>query len=53
MQEVNRLRRDKSEVDQYRMKLLKNGKDVLAYKMLKKMEYIEQHIQEMIDKKIA
>mgnify|MGYP007032664523 CR=1 FL=1 len=50
MQEINRLKRDKSEVEKYRMKLLKNGNEVLAYKMLQKMEYIEQCIQEMYDR---
>jgi len=53
MQEVNRLKRDKSEVEQYRMKLLKNGNQVLAYKMSKKIEYIEQCIQEMLDRQVA
>lgn len=50
MQEINRLKKDKSDVERYRMKLIKNGNEVLAYKMLKKMEYIEQCIQEINDR---
>ena len=53
MQEINRLKRDKAEIEKYRMKLLKNGNQLLAYKMQQKIEYIEECIQEMLEKQAA
>ena len=44
---VERLKKDKNETLHYRTKLLKQGKNTLAAKMLKKIYYIDQHLAEM------
>ena len=46
-QEIERLKRDRNETVNYRRKLLKKGKDVLAYKMQKKVDYITEAIKFM------
>jgi len=46
-QEIERLKRDRNETLNYRRKLLKKGKDVLAYKMQKKVDYITETIKYM------
>ncbi len=43
-QEIERLKRDRNETLNYRKKLLKKGKEVLAYKMQKKVDYINETI---------
>lgn len=46
-QSIERLKRDKKETLHYRKKLLKKGKTILAAKMLKKADYIDQHLTDM------
>jgi hypothetical protein len=46
-QEIERLKRDRNETVNYRRKLLKKGKEVLAYKMQKKVDYITETIKFM------
>ena len=45
--QVERLKKDEKEALYYQRKLIKKGKNVHAYKMQKKIEYIKQHIEEM------
>jgi hypothetical protein len=45
--QVERLKKDEKEALYYQRKLIKKGKNVLAYKMQKKIEDIKQHIEEM------
>ena len=45
--QVERLKKNEKEALYYQRKLIKKGKNVLAYKMQKKIEYIKQHIEEM------
>lgn len=45
--QIERLKRDKNEALHYCNKLLKTGNELLAYKIQKKADYIEQCIAEM------
>jgi len=45
--QIERLKRDKKEALYYRKRLIKRGKDTLAYKMQRKIEYLSKHIDQM------
>lgn len=45
--QVERLKKDQKEALYYQRRLVKQGKQVLAYKMQKKIEFIKQHIEDM------
>ena len=45
--QIERLKRDKKEALYYRKRLIKRGKDTLAYKMQVKIEYLTNHINQM------
>jgi len=45
--QIERLKKDKNEAIYYQRKLLKKGKDVLAYKMSKKIAYLDYHLNDM------
>jgi|TARA_B110000503_G_C6854659_1_gene292296 hypothetical protein len=45
--QIERLKKDKNEAMYYRKRLIKKGKDVLAYKMAKKIEHLDYHINQM------
>ena len=45
--QIERLKKDKNEAMYYRKRLIKKGKDVLAYKMSKKIEHLDYHINQM------
>lgn len=45
--QIERLKRDQKEALHYSNKLIKNGKNALAYKIQKKADYIAQCINEM------
>ena len=47
MHGIHRLRRDIIETRHYRMRLIKKGKEVLAYKMAKKVLYMEKNLQDL------
>lgn len=49
LQQLERLKKDKKEALYYQRSLIKKGKDVLAYKMQKKITHIDQHITEMLE----
>jgi hypothetical protein len=49
LHQLERLKKDKKEALYYQRNLIKKGKDVLAYKMEKKIAYIDQYINEMIE----
>jgi hypothetical protein len=46
--QIERLKKDEKEAIYYQKRLMKKGKKVLAYKMQKKIEFIKQHIEDMI-----
>ena len=45
--QIERLRKDYREAIYYQRKLKKKGKNTLAYKMGKKIEYLSQYIEQM------
>ncbi len=45
--QIERLKKDKNEAIYYQKKLKRKGKDVLAYKMQKKIEYLNKYIEDM------
>lgn len=45
--QIESLKKDKREAEFYQRKLKKRGKDVLAYKMQKKIESLNQHIRDI------
>tara|TARA_B100001057_G_scaffold105067_1_gene102537 strand:+ start:3234 stop:3398 length:165 start_codon:yes stop_codon:yes gene_type:complete len=49
LQKLERLKKDKKEAIYYRKRLMEKGKSVLAYKMEKKIAYMEQHINDMVE----
>jgi len=42
LQEIERLKKDRNETSHYREKLLKKGKSDKAFKMQKKIEYLDE-----------
>jgi hypothetical protein len=46
-QEIERLKRDRNATMNYRQRCLKKGKETLAYKMQKKVDYITETIYQM------
>ena len=45
--QIERLKKDQREALYYQRRLKKRGKDVLAYKMQKKIEYLNQQIKDI------
>jgi|TARA_B110000908_G_scaffold83746_1_gene100194 hypothetical protein len=45
--QIERLRKDQREAIYYQKKLKRKGKDTLAYKIGKKIEYMSQYIEQM------
>lgn len=45
--QIERLKKDQKEAIYYQKKLKRKGKDVLAYKMQKKIEYLNKYIEDM------
>ena len=45
--QIERLRRDQREAIYYQKKLKRKGKEILAYKIGKKIEYMSQFIEQM------
>jgi cell fate (sporulation/competence/biofilm development) regulator YmcA (YheA/YmcA/DUF963 family) len=45
--QIERLKKDQKEAVYYQKKLKRKGKDVLAYKMQKKIEFLNRHIEDM------
>lgn len=45
--QIERLKKDKKEALYYRKRLIKRGKDTLAYKMQRKIEYLSRYIDQM------
>ena len=45
--QIECLKKDKNEAIYYQRKLLKKGKDVLAYKMSKKIAYLDHYLNDM------
>tara|TARA_B110000977_G_C11030723_1_gene475134 strand:- start:1335 stop:1541 length:207 start_codon:yes stop_codon:yes gene_type:complete len=44
--QIERLKKDKREATHYQNRLLKKGKDVKAYKFQRKIDFINQHLEE-------
>jgi len=49
LQQLERLKKDKKEALYYQRKLMKKGKNVLAYKMEKKIAHIDRYINDMVE----
>lgn len=47
LQEIERLKKDRNETSHYREKLLKKGKSDKAFKMQKKIEYLDEYIENL------
>ena len=45
--QIERLKKDRNEALYYQRKLIKKGKDVLAYKMEKKIAHLNQYLNDM------
>jgi hypothetical protein len=45
--QIERLKKDQREALYYQRRLKKRGKDILAYKMQKKIEYLSQQIKDI------
>tara|TARA_B100000780_G_scaffold195638_1_gene138049 strand:+ start:5428 stop:5598 length:171 start_codon:yes stop_codon:yes gene_type:complete len=45
--QIERLKKDQKEAVYYQKKLKRKGKEVLAYKMQKKIEFLNRHIEDM------
>ncbi len=45
--QIERLKKDQREALYYQRRLKKRGKDILAYKMQKKIEYLNQQIKDI------
>lgn len=45
--QIERLKKDRKEALYYQRKLIKNGKDVLAYKMEKKIAHLNYFLDDM------
>lgn len=44
--QIERLKRDQREASHYQNRLLKKGKDVKAYKLQHKIDFINQHLED-------
>jgi len=44
--QIERLKRDQREASHYQNRLLKKGKDVKAYKLQRKIDFINQHLED-------
>jgi hypothetical protein len=47
LQEIERLKKDRNKATYYRERLLKKGKSDKAFKMQKKIEYLDEYIEEL------
>lgn len=45
--QIERLKKDKNEAIYYQKKLKRKGKDILAYKMQKKIDHLSKYIEDM------
>ena len=47
LQDLERLKKDRNEAQHYRTRLLKKGKTTKAFKMNRKIEYLDEYIQQL------
>jgi len=47
LQEIERLKKDRNKATYYRERLLKKGKSDKAFKMQKKIEYLDEYIEHL------
>ena len=45
--QIERLKKDQKEAIYYQKKLKRKGKEILAYKMQKKIEFLNRHVEDM------
>ena len=49
--QIERLKKDKNDAIYYQRKMKRKGKDVLAYKMQKKIDHLDKYIEDMLSVK--
>ena len=47
IQEIERLKKDRNKATYYRQRLLKKGKSDKAFKMQKKIDYLDEYIEQL------